>query len=67
VIYIIFILKKSYVYIVEPKRIREKKSCPEISFTPFSILGKKFTFFYFKSKRRKGKGFTYNRLGGAAR
>jgi len=64
VVYIIFILKKPNIYIVEPKRIREKKSCPErirekkscpeTSFTPFSALGKKFTFFFcFKVKEEK--------------
>jgi len=44
-VYIIFIIKKLNVYIVEPKRIRKKKTCPETSFTSFFALGNKFTFF----------------------
>jgi len=38
VVYIIFILKKINVYFVEPKRIKEKKSCPETSFTSLNFL-----------------------------
>jgi hypothetical protein len=42
--------KKNQFYIVEPKRIRGKKSCPETSFFSFYALGKKFIFFLFVLK-----------------